>query len=127
MPELEELSIALNTDACGLLLNLFPMLRQCPRDGLPVFNLRRLAFDCEIPKEPRVPLEKSALVTTPYASVAAVLRMLRLEIMELRGATASSATLFRFWTKGFESKITWRINCRRVKGDQVWEVELRKD
>ncbi|KAJ4308290.1 hypothetical protein N0V84_012181 [Fusarium piperis] len=127
MSELEELSIAPNTDAWGFLLDFFPMLRQCPLDKLPVLNLRRLALDCEILKEPRAAFEKFVLITTLRAAAAAASRMPRLETMELWKATPSSATLFRYSTKNHESKITWRINWRRIKCDHLWQGELRED
>ncbi|KAH7275998.1 hypothetical protein B0J15DRAFT_531488 [Fusarium solani] len=127
MSELKELSIAPDTDGWGFLLDFFPMLRRCPLDNLPVFKLRRLALDCEILKEPRAPFEMFVLVTTLRAAAAAASRMPRLETMELWKATPSSATLFRYSTKNFESKITWRVNWKRVRGDQLWQGELMKD
>lgn len=127
MSELEELSIAPDTDGWGFLLHFFPMLRQCPLNSLPMFNLRRLAIDCETLREPRAPFEMFVLVTTLCAAAAAALRMPRLETMELWKATPSPATLLRYSTKNSGSKITWRTNWKRARGDQLRQGESRED
>ncbi|EEU38311.1 uncharacterized protein NECHADRAFT_76936 [Fusarium vanettenii 77-13-4] len=127
MSELKELSIAPDTDGWGFLLDFFPMLRQGPLDQLPLFKLRRLAFDCEILREPQAPWEMFVLVTTLRAAAAAASRMPQLKTMELWKATPSSAALFRYSTKNFEPKITWRTNWKRARGDHLWQGELRED
>ncbi|RSL91239.1 hypothetical protein CEP52_014319 [Fusarium oligoseptatum] len=126
LSELKELSIAPDTDGWGFLLDFLPIVRR-PLDTLPVFKLRRLALDCATLREPEVSFERLVLVRTLRAAAAAASRMPRLETMELWRATPSSATLFRYSTKNLESKITWRINWKHARGDQLWQGKLRKD
>lgn len=125
MSELKELSIAPDTDGWGFLSAFRPTLRPCLLPTFPALKLRRLALDCQTLREPQAPSEELVSVTL-YAAAAAASRMPRLETMELWKATPESATLFRYSTKNSEPRITWRINWKRARDDQLWHGELRE-
>ncbi|RSL57359.1 hypothetical protein CEP54_008345 [Fusarium duplospermum] len=72
------------------------------------------------------PGNEELVLTTLRAAAAAAARMPRLETMELWKATPESATLFRYSTKNSEPKITWRINWKRARDDQLWHGQLRE-